>query len=387
MQNAQTWSSNEERLQLFAAEIDKLRERLDSEIGAEDAEYVVRLDRFSRIMEAVGRLLIHFSIEPIGFLTGVGALWIHKQIQAIEIGHSALHGVYDKIPGAEKFKADGFYWQIPVDEESWRHAHNVRHHQYTNITGRDPDIRFGLLRWNDRTPFDPKYHPNQLITIVVMTLNIGWMVNFQHSGLANYLMHDLLRPELRDFVKEQTPEALRESLKRFFRKMATYYGREYVFFPMLAGPLFGKVLLGNWMSEKMRDVYTALSLYCGHYGDDIPDYPEGTRAGSKARWYEMQVESTVNYEVPGPVAILCGTLHRQIEHHLFPKCPPNRLRQIAPEVKALCERYGVPYKTASWGKRLGKAFGRLAQLRKPTANDLAAAAAPAVSQTTTSASA
>ena len=74
-----------------------------------------RLDRFSRVMEVVGRVLIHVSFEPITFVLGVSALWIHKQLQATEIGHTALHGAYDKLPGAEKFCARSFAWDIPID--------------------------------------------------------------------------------------------------------------------------------------------------------------------------------------------------------------------------------------------------------------------------------
>ena len=50
-------------------------------------------------MEVVGRVLIHVSLEPVTFFAGVGALWLHKQLQATEIGHTALHGAWDGLPG------------------------------------------------------------------------------------------------------------------------------------------------------------------------------------------------------------------------------------------------------------------------------------------------
>ena len=365
MQAVANWSDDNERLEKFAAEIDHLRDRIESEIGAEDLAYIRRVDRFSRVMEIVGRTLIHFSIEPVGFLSGVGALWLHKQLQAIEIGHTALHGAFDKIEGAGKFRSKVFYWKIPVHEASWSHAHNVRHHQYTNIMGRDPDIRFGVIRWNDRTPYDARRHRYHIPWLLFVTTHVALLVNLQHTGVSNYIMGKYIPADELDFLKERTPEALRTALQKAMGKALPYYAREYVLYPMLAGPMFWKVMLGNWLTELFRDIYTGLSLYCGHYGDDVPDYPEDTRAGSRPRWYEMQVESTCNYEVPGPIAILCGTLNRQIEHHLFPKFPTNRLRQIAPEVRAICERYNVPYRTATWGRRLGKVVQRLVQLSRP----------------------
>ena len=44
----------------------------------------------------------------------------------------------------------------------------------------------------------------------------------------------------------------------------------------------------------------------------------------------MQVEATNNFEVSRPISILCGGLDQQIEHHLFPRLPPNRLRADRP---------------------------------------------------------
>ena len=76
----------------------------------------------------------------------------------------------------------------------------------------------------------------------------------------------------------------------------------------------------------------------------------------------MQVEATNNFEVSRPVSVLCGGLDRQIEHHLFPMLPPQRLREIAPEVRAVCERHGVEYKTDTWGRTLRKALAHIGDL-------------------------
>ena len=89
-------------------------------LGPRDVAYVRRLRRFSTAMEVTGRVLIHVSIEPVLFFTGVGALWLHKQLEATEIGHTALHGAYDGLPDAQDFASKTFRWDIPIDEESWR---------------------------------------------------------------------------------------------------------------------------------------------------------------------------------------------------------------------------------------------------------------------------
>ena len=94
----------------------------------------------------------------------------------------------------------------------------------------------------------------------------------------------------------------------------------------------------------------------------MKSWPAGTRARGRGEWYAMQVEASRDFEVSLPLSILCGGLDRQIEHHLFPTLPPPRLREIAPEVRAICERHGVEYKTDSWPRTLKKALSWVAEL-------------------------
>jgi fatty acid desaturase len=79
----------------------------------------------------------------------------------------------------------------------------------------------------------------------------------------------------------------------------------------------------------------------------------------------MQVEAARNFEVSWPVSVLCGALELQIEHHLFPKLPTNRLREIAPEVREACAACDVAYRSDTWGRTLAQVGRRLWQLSFP----------------------
>ncbi len=353
------------RLEEFGARIDQIRRRVEAQIGKDDVEHIKKMRRFSTAMEVVGRGLIHLSFEPVGFSAGVIALWLHKQMEATEIGHTALHGAFDGLEGAEKFQSKDFYWDVPIDEESWKYGHNVRHHQYTNIAGRDPDIHYGPVRLNERTPWRP-VHRFQIAGTILTWLNFGAGMNLHFTGLADLLQGNG-RPERFDFVKDNSPASWIEATRKAFRKYVPYYAKEYVFYPLLAGPFFWKVFAGNFLASTLRDVYSAATIWCGHVGADVKDYAEGTKAKGRGQWYAMQAAAANNFEVPLPVSILCGALDRQIEHHLFPQFPTNRLREIAPEVKALCDEYGVEYKTGTWPEVLRGAFRRLSDLSRPGA--------------------
>jgi linoleoyl-CoA desaturase len=352
---------DQERFRRFGEELDAVKQRAVARMGEQDVTYVRRMNRFSRAMEVVGRGLIFFSPEPVSFLLGVTALWIHKQLQATEIGHTALHGAYDKLQGAEKFASKDFHWDTPIDEESWRYAHNVRHHGNTNIAGKDPDIHFGTVRLTERTPLNRLHRRQLAVALAVIWPNFSFLIGSHVSGLNDVFLDNGL-PGKTDILPDRSRESVRAAWRRGLRKYVPYYLYNYVFWPALAGPMFWKVLLGNWLAETMRDVYSAATIFCGHVGHDVASYPEGTKAHSRGQWYAMQVEAANDYEVSWPVSVLCGALDRQIEHHLFPQLPPQRLREIAPEVRALCEKYGVQYKTDTWGRTLRKALRHIGDL-------------------------
>lgn len=357
------WISDEERLRKFGEAIDAIRTKIEAKIGKEDVDYIKRVDRFSRAMEVAGRTLLHFSFEPITWTMGVIALWLHKQLQATEIGHTALHGAFDGLEDADRYQSEKFAWDVPIDEESWRYGHNIRHHQFTNITGKDPDIHFGPIRLNENTPHQTINY-FQLPIMAAVATNFGFAMNMHFTGMVDYYTGNGREKEF-DFIKDRSRKTAIEVHRKAFRKWVPYYAKNYVLFPLLAGPGFLKVLAGNIAAEVMRDLYSAATIYCGHVGEDVKDYPEGTKARNRGEWYAMQVESANNFDVPLPVSMLCGALDLQIEHHMFPKFPTNRLREAAPEVKAVCEEYGINYKADTWPRTLKKVVSRLWQLSFP----------------------
>jgi linoleoyl-CoA desaturase len=348
------------RLAAFAKEIDALRARVEAQIGAADVDYIRSVRRWSRRLEIVGRSLIHFSIEPVGFAGGVLALFLHKQIETTEIGHTVLHGTFDGLEGAEAFASETFYWPTPIDEAAWKRGHNLRHHGLTNVAGADADIHFGTIRLNEHTPHR-WWHRPQLSLSMLLASHFTFGMSLQFAGVLDVFPGNG-RPESFDFIGERSPASVARAFGCALRKFARYYGREYVLFPALAGPFFWKVYLGNWLASTLRDYYTAATIFCGHVGENVKDYERGTRASGRGAWYLMQIEATNNFEVPALLSVLCGGLDRHIEHHLFPRFPTNRLRSVAPELKRLCERYGVIYRTASWPATLRSVYRRLSQL-------------------------
>jgi linoleoyl-CoA desaturase len=68
----------------------------------------------------------------------------------------------------------------------------------------------------------------------------------------------------------------------------------------------------------------------------------------------------------GPVLrFVSGNLCHQIEHHLFPDLPSNRLHEISVRVRAVCDKYDLPYTTGSFVMQYGKAWRTIAKLSLP----------------------
>jgi linoleoyl-CoA desaturase len=346
-------------------ELDALRARALSSVGELDVRRVKRLRRLSRFLALQGRTLIHFSFEPFSFGAGVLALWLHKQLEAVEIGHTALHGAYDKFASAPAFHAERFSWLLPIDEESWRQGHNLRHHGYTNVAGKDPDMDYGVVRLSEHSPHRAAHYLQLPLMLAVMFPNTAVLMNLHFSGVIDLWFENGLGESKLNVLRDRSPASVRTALRRSLRKLLPYYAREYLLFPALAGPFFAKVLFGNWLSEVFLNAYSAAAIFCGHVGGEVASYPAGTKAHSRGEWYAMQIQASNNFAVPTVLSVLCGGLDYQIEHHLFPTLPPARLREIAPEVRAICKRHGIAYRRDSWPSTLGKALAQIARLSNP----------------------
>uniref|UniRef100_A0A3Q2VW64 acyl-CoA (8-3)-desaturase n=1 Tax=Haplochromis burtoni TaxID=8153 RepID=A0A3Q2VW64_HAPBU len=60
-------------------------------------------------------------------------------------------------------------------------------------------------------------------------------------------------------------------------------------------------------------------------------------------WLTMQLQSTCNIEQSFFNDWFSGHLNFQIEHHLFPMMPRHNYHLVAPQVRELCEKHGIPY--------------------------------------------
>jgi linoleoyl-CoA desaturase len=86
---------------------------------------------------------------------------------------------------------------------------------------------------------------------------------------------------------------------------------------------------------------------------------------SRGAWYVRQLIGAANIDGGPFFHVMAGNLSFQVEHHLYPDMPSSRYQQIAPRVKEICEKYGLPYNTGPLRKQWGTVQRTIARLAFP----------------------
>lgn len=335
-------------LQQFGAEIDALRARVQSDLGERDARYIRTVIKVQRWMEVTARaMLVAAGWFPPVWLLGALMLGITKILENMEIGHNVMHGQYDWM-GDPHLNGKTYEWDIVGTADNWRKTHNFRHHTYTNIHGMDDDVGgYGVLRlfpeqkWHPANLFQPLY-------AVIFALLFQWGVAIQDLRIGRYFLGKISGKAL---LKQSIP-----TLKKARRQLV----KDYVVFPLLAGPFFMSVFLGNLVANGIRNIWTYVIIFCGHFTDTVETFPRSVvKNESRAHWYLRQIRGSSNLKGGKLLNVMSGNLSFQIEHHLFPDIPANRYAEIAPEVQAICKRYGQHYSTGSFPRQFGSVVWRI----------------------------
>jgi len=338
----------EDEFEAFGKELDAIRQEAFDDLGQRDADYIRDIMRKQKYSEIAGRTLIHFSLNPISWAVGVGLLSVSKIMENMEIGHNVMHGQYDWMNDPE-LNSQTYEWDNVCDSDAWRKYHNYEHHTYTNILGKDRDYGYTILRLDENEPWKP-VHLFQLGNYVVLSTLFQWGV-----GLFGLELDRIRKGELT--LEEQMP-----AIKKFAKKATKQVSKDYLLFPLLAGPLAPKVALGNGLANLNRNLWTSTIIFCGHFTEDAQTFSEAECENeSKGAWYYRQLLGSSNFTGGKWLHIMSGHLSYQIEHHLFPDIPAHRYPEMALKVRAVCEKYDIPYNTGRFRDQYKTVIKRVAR--------------------------
>jgi linoleoyl-CoA desaturase len=340
------------QLDALGAELDAIAAKVRSELGDRDVAHMRRVIRWSNGLAATGRALLHAGPGPLSFLAGTISLSLGKILENMEVGHNLMHGQYDWT-GDPSWHSANYEWDIVCDGDNWRHFHNYEHHTYTNVLGLDRDIGYETLRLFPEQKWQI-HHILQPFHALVLALHFQW-------GVA---IHDLRIEDLA--TGKQTPREFWERSRGFRRKAAWQLGKDYVFFPALALWRWPRVLAGNLIANGIRNVWTFVVIFCGHFPEGAEVFAQQPTEGeSRGAWYARQICGSANLDGSPLFYLMTGHLSHQIEHHLFPDIPAYRYPELAPAVREICDRYGLPYNRGSLLKQFGSVVGKLFRYALP----------------------
>ena len=147
-------------------------------------------------------------------------------------------------------------------------------------------------------------------------ITFEWAVAVHDLELDHVLAGDKTLRELSSQSKPMRDKALRQLLK------------DFVVFPLLAGPSAPFVFAGNLSANLIRNVWAFLVIFCGHFPDGVEMYPaDHERARNAGRVVPTSDRRLRQHRGLELFHLLSGHLSFQIEHHLFPDLPSCRYRR------------------------------------------------------------
>ena len=208
------------------------------------------------------------------------------------------------------------------------------HHMFTNVVGMDDDLGFGVMRITRDQPWRRESSAAAAAEPVA-----GGDIRMGHRSARPVLgagprgdRRREIRPHESADRQDRPPDG--QGLSDLSRTQPDGGG---------AAPW-----RANIAANLLRNLWAYVVIFCGHFPDGAEKFTAAVlEHETRPEWYLRQMLGTANFDAGPVLAFSSGNLCYQIEHHLFPDLPSNRYAEIAPRVRALCDKYDLPYTTGS----------------------------------------
>ncbi len=349
-------------LKALSDDVSALRKQLLQEQGPEDYAHLRRVERLGRACSALGYASAWIGPNPISMLL----LCIGNFARWTGVAHPVMHGGYDRIANVEsRHTSTGFAkgrrrlidWMDWIVPEAWHHEHDILHHYHLGEEA-DPDQVEHRLGWLRLSPM-----PRSLKYAFVAVLASVWKPAYYAPNTIKELRYETKRkargnpkPEQLNHWSKWVP-VTEQGKELWIRSYLPYGAVQFAAIPALFAPLgaaaVGNVCLNSIGAEILTNLLSFTMIVPNHTGDDLPRFDAPVR--TKGEFYLRQIAGSVNYRSSGFITdFLQGWLNFQVEHHLFPDLPLSQYRKMAPRVRSICEKHGIPYREESVLRRLKK---------------------------------
>jgi NADPH-dependent stearoyl-CoA 9-desaturase len=375
-----------EQIEALGKEFDAIRHRVGADLGERDRRYIESMIEMHRRLGVLSRALLLASNNLPARIAGIAALSAAKILENMEIGHNVLHGQWDWM-NDPRIHSSTWDWDTASTAEAWKHSHNYVHHTFTNIRGKDKDLGYEIMRIDPEQPWHPVYLFQPLYNILLAV--------FFEWGVA---VHDLDFEAIRS--GEKSKRQVKRELEGIREKARSQIVKDYIAWPLLSGlataasevaldsalprrrsggsggslrralargaRAYRSTAAANATANVVRNCWAYAIIFCGHFPDQTYTFsPEETEDESPGAWYVRQLLGAANIEGSPLFHVASGNLGYQVEHHLFPDLPSTRYAEVAPQVKDICGRYGLPYNSGPFSRQLGMVQRTILRLAFP----------------------
>jgi len=376
----------------FQREVGELGDRLEKNQGPEDVAHLRKMCRWSNYCGGFGMLTM-WSANPVLRVFSIFAISLWSMSRWTMIAHHTCHGGYNRQDdGSGRFTSKGFAlgstfkrardwfdWMLP---EAWNVEHNNLHHYRLGESG-DPDLVERNLDVLRTFPL-----PRAVKYLAVAGLAAIWKWYYYAPNTYKQLKIQELKKKGDIVSQEEQHEAFTLpsvligqgnrfgiSLWGYFRRvMGPYLLLRMLLLPAplaLINPAYYTAAVTNlFLADAVSNIHSFIIIATNHAGDDLYKFKNSVQPKSGS-FFMRAVTSGVNFRtangydkngearaVHGNTAdvndFMHGWLNYQIEHHTWPQLSMLSYQKAAPQYKAICAKYGVPYVQENVFKRLKK---------------------------------
>lgn len=129
--------------------------------------------------------------------------------------------------------------------------------------------------------------------------------------------------------------------------LSPYFTAHFVITPLIFYALFGQAvamtaLVNLLAAEVLTNIHSFIIVVPNHAGEDVYRFKTPVKVKSD-EFYLRAVIGSANFRTGGNVNdFMHGWLNYQIEHHMFADMSMLSYQRMAPEIKAICDKHGVP---------------------------------------------
>ena len=350
-------------------ELQSLYARTRAAMGEDDLTHIRNVAAYGQAIDARRRELLRAG-GPGAVRRAAVLEALYRLLQFSELGHNILHGSYDHLADNTGYHSELYAWDFNVDESQWKVMHHEGHHPYTNILGKDHDLGYSVVRGQPAQDWFG-HHAVQLAILGAVAPFLSQVAPFLVANCARLI-------EGRPFWSRET---LRDPVRIAWQDTV----RRLITEPRETGRNFLPAMIANHVGGIAGYASVLFLVAIEHHAGDIEVFPDPGPDETRDEYYRRQIRGTRNFlrsesfdskierfleeEVPfdnrPDFRVFYGGLDTHVEHHLFPDLPPNRQREIAPQVKEIALRHGLPYYETPIGETASTLFKAVTGLSIP----------------------